>query len=342
MKDICEALKIPILVPEVALQEWISNYKKNFVSAINRIEEGEKSINKFLNEGVQITWKKEKDAMLSEVDAYIRRKIKETGLEIIKTPQIDFDLLIKMSIDKIRPFEEKGEKGFRDSIILFSILEYAKKSNGGTHLLLAEDKAYDHKDVHDRALSYKVKFVIADSVSNATDLIKEFLSHSAKQYQETRVSKLKDFLYGNKEKIDSYIRTKGEISIGGFFTEFGYGIVKKITSVELLEINKPTPGVLPKGVDTGRVKISFSVKLRFSIFIRRPAQVGLLRMITGPRFRLQEETGAWEREEQEYEQTTPQYYEGEEPIERWVLVEASVELDKDDKYSNLQIENISL
>jgi hypothetical protein len=67
-------------------------------------------------------------------------------INIIESCAVDTKKLIDMSLKRVRPFEKKGEKGFRDTIILFTILGHAK-SKGSSCFFISNDRVYTHPDV---------------------------------------------------------------------------------------------------------------------------------------------------------------------------------------------------
>ena len=103
------------------------------------------------------------------------------GIEVIETPKnISIRQLVTMAAFKIRPFEDKREKGFRDTVILYTILEDAKKRNIKDCLFITEDKIFAHEDVQQIIKKYRVNIDIADSLETATVLIKSVLDEKIK------------------------------------------------------------------------------------------------------------------------------------------------------------------
>ena len=128
--ELCKLLKIPIVIPEVAFQEWISQIKEDFVKNVENVEKSLEAANKLLKIDTHIKWPKKREAMIKKVEKNLITQLTDLNIVIIKTPRISLKLLLKMAITKTRPFEERSEKGFRDSVILFTVLDNAKKSPG--------------------------------------------------------------------------------------------------------------------------------------------------------------------------------------------------------------------
>jgi hypothetical protein len=348
----CELLGIPIVIAKTALNEWMAIRKKDFFEKISSYEISLEKVKNLIEKNLtgiefpsfdSLITPRDKQRVFTEIENMTSSLLKELGAIIAETPNIPLDLLLKMSIDKIRPFEEKGEKGFRDSIILFTILEYAKKLPFGFHVLVTVDKVFDHADVHQIASDHKVKLIVVNSIQAAIDELEKFISKVIKEMYAERAELLRGFLDSHRQEVSDFIHSQQ--SFGGLFgigfkskEGFSPEDVKVITSVELLGIHSPTPGILPKGVKKGRAKISFSTKVKFSLIITQHYVNTLAQMVYGPKFEFEQESGVWKRKD-EYvnfrSEEVPTTIEGD------LKIEASALLDEDlNQYSELQLERI--
>lgn len=350
LREICKGLDIPIVIPKVALNEWMADRKSEFIEKARRYETATEKMTTLKDKYLihielplfdELISPKDKKSICDEIETMLRSRIREIGGIVAETPNIALDLLLKMSIDKVRPFEEKGEKGFRDSVILFTILEYAKKLSAGFHLLVTKDKIFDHADIHQVASDYKIKLIVVDSIQAAIDELEKFISKVIKEIYAKRAELLRGFLNSHGEEISDFIRRQQSFGgLFGFKSEEGFSPedVKAITSVELLEIHNPTPGILPEGVKKDSVKISFSAKVKFSLVITQYYFNTLARVVYGPKFEFEQESGAWKRKD-EYGSFRPE--EVATTIERDLKIEASALLDEDlGQYSELQLERV--
>jgi hypothetical protein len=351
LKQVCDLLQIPIVIPKTALDEWKAIKKKDFIGKITSCENSLENVKNLMKKyliGIQLPSfdsfisPKDKNGLFTAADNMMDSKLEEIGIVIAQTPNISLDLLLKMSIDKIRPFEEKREKGFRDCVILFTILEFAKNSIPDFPVLITADKVFDHVDVHKIASDHKIRLIIVNSIQGAIDELEKFIDQVIKDTDAKRAELLKAFLNSHKEEISEFISEQRSFSgLFGFKSEGGISPqdVKAISSVELLEIHNPTPGILPKGVKKDRVKISFLVKVKFSLIITQYYLNVLTQLFYGPEFEFRQETGAWMRKD-EYGDFRPK----EVPtiIDRDLKIEASALLDRDtDQYSEIQLERIA-
>ena len=53
-------------------------------------------------------------SIVQDTEAVTRKILADNNISIVDIPQVSLKELVSMSVNKIKPFEEKGEKGFRD------------------------------------------------------------------------------------------------------------------------------------------------------------------------------------------------------------------------------------
>jgi len=352
LKELCNLLEIPIVIPMVAWDEWVALRKKQFTEKVKDYERSREKITNLaekysipinLPSFDSLISPKDNEMLRAEIETMLSSRLKDMGVTITTTPDIPLSLLVKMSIDKTRPFEEKGEKGFRDSLILFTILGFAKQISDGFHLLITDDQVFHHADVSQIAKDRKISLVVVNSIQSAIDNLETFIDKVIRESDAKRTKLLEDYLNGQRQKISHFLRIQDSFS--GLFPlfksegAFGPRDVKAITSVDLLDIHDPTPGILPEGVKKDRVKISFSAKVKLSLLINQYASLSsLAKMVYGPRFEFNTDTGVWEPK---YQAEDYQPTEIASTIERDLKIEASAILDRDEgEYSELQLERI--
>lgn len=356
LKKLCGDLGIKMLIPEVALNEFISAREEGILEQIDKIEKQLTNMAVFVGPKPSISWPGNSKLSPERIKKYFKEKITALGLEVLQTPtpKISLDLLLDMAINKIRPFEEKGEKGFRDTIILFTALEMAKELGKGLHLLIAKDEVFKHPDIYDRARRYNVDLLVLSSISDTITEINKYLKVARRKYYEKEGNILKEFLSQNNREIMTYIREHGEFS--PYFlegNEFTFGSnIKKIKEISFVKFGKITPGFLPQGTIKGKVKVSFTMKLKF-VFVEEimpspPTRLLSLKSATPEEITFQYPKSATPVEITYHSMFEPFIIPIEEPIQtkererevyRDVPIEASV-LRENNNYSNLTIERI--
>jgi hypothetical protein len=257
------------------------------------------------------------------------------GIEVIDTTPIPLTQLVDLAIKHIRPFEQR-DKGFKDTLVLYSILDHARRSGGTTVLLLANDEVFRHTDVHKLAEERGIHLDVISSIDQGISFLEEALDIAVKAFYEMRASRLRDFLLGQRDTVLPRIRSETEIDPWSF----GLGKLTEVKKVELVDVLSPLAGFLPNGVRKGRVRVYFLAKLRAIV-------VGEQSIFppTPPRVKLEE--GAVPGEAPLYLAPVASFsYAGhaelvERDINPVVGVEASANFDEDTGvYSDVQIERV--
>jgi len=354
LKKLCNDLGIRMFIPKVAIDEFIYARQRTILEQIDKIEKQLTNMAVFAGSEPSISWLGNEKLSSDKIETYFKKKVAELGLQVVQAPKISLDLLLDMSIKKIRPFEEKGEKGFRDTVILFTVLEKAKELGKGLHLLIAKDAVFKHNDIYERASGYSVDLLVLSSISESTTEINKYLKVARRKYYEKEGNILKEFLSQNNREIMTYIREHGEFS--PYFlegNEFTFGSnIKKIKEISFVKFGKITPGFLPQGTIKGKVKVSFTMKLKF-VFVEEimpspPTRLLSLKSATPEEITFQYPKSATPVEITYHSMFEPFIIPIEEPIQtkererevyRDVPIEASV-LRENNNYSNLTIERI--
>jgi hypothetical protein len=140
-----ESVPIEILVAEVSWKEYLRDRK----SEVGRCLERFRPITSELgNHGVRLAElnraEKALEAYLARLEEHFGTKAMDRGFQIVPMPNnIDVRRLLEMSIDCVPPFEGRDakskEKGFRDSLIMFTVLENTRDSSGMETILVTGD-----------------------------------------------------------------------------------------------------------------------------------------------------------------------------------------------------------
>lgn len=145
VEDSVEAKNCKIIVPELVIEELLKQRKDAYLSTVKSFKEAKRAL------GI-----KEKTTEPEDEKSFVERSRKEIhelferdGIEIIKNCDSSyFYNIISDSIDKKPPFEgEKGksDKGFKDIVIWYSGIQYAK-IHSGNYILLTKDDIFSKNE----------------------------------------------------------------------------------------------------------------------------------------------------------------------------------------------------
>lgn len=122
-----------------------------------------------------------------------------------------FDKVLEMALYKVPPFEKgkgKSDKGFKDAIILLSLVEFAKEEDYTDFVIFSNDKAFKKNET----------------------ILKEFFNGETNKNLEIQ----------NKETVTDYISKKYSLSSGfkQYLNEYYSQIEEEISNLEKLVLDK--------------------------------------------------------------------------------------------------------
>jgi len=327
-------LKIGIFAPKIVLQELLFLRRKELEEIFYSLNTSARKISRFVKRSLQIdTLDKEK--LVKEMGDNLFSNIKKAGIQIFETPYNEMDLqkVTKQAIYEQRPFQEH-DKGFKDAIIMHSILQHSKKVPNYEHIFLSTDKtAFDNEDIVKLIKNADVKLKLIFSIEDLNKYLDDFLDQILKSYIAKKEKTVKSFLLSNTSEIIDFIKKEGNFSESFLKEKLFLTIsIEKINNAQLLDIVDPVAGVLQ--TDEGDVEISFTAKVEFFVLSKRY-------VYKRPRFKVGEEPSALPPLPMLTDQ--PRAVLKEIVIPKEVSVKGQVHVKKHnstDEYSNLRLEEV--
>jgi len=277
-----------VYIPEVSYLEWIRSKKVEIENHLTSIKTRLNNLkSKYLFNKIDLD-------MLSAEEIFNKSKtvldenLKKNNIEIVKTCEIDLDTLINMAINKIRPFEEKREKGFKDSVILFTILNHAKKENNICYFI-SNDNIFAHEDIESLATEKGVEYCLFKSIETFKEYTERAIIKIVAGYKERELAKLEKFLKSKKQQISEFIKEEGKFDLYQLNNllitpsrlpenmenmlkiihrpprqVFTVPNIKKINNIDLLEIKASS---LPVETENEFIPLYFLVKIKFYVTV---------------------------------------------------------------------------
>lgn len=157
-----------------------------------------------------------------EIGDLYAKKAAEAGIQIVQIPGIDIRRLLQMSINRIPPFEtspdDKTEKGFRDSLIMFSILESIKGRPEDFALVVTNDVLMT-KGLQIHADEFRTTVEIVSNLDDANKHIEARMNEWYRTYLREESEAAKTELAKYMKEISDQVRTIKEL------TDADFGIV---------------------------------------------------------------------------------------------------------------------
>lgn len=127
-----------LAIPEIVVEERIAQVIEQTNVILKKVENGLISLKDF---GVNIKENRYKRNFSLKIKQNTYKILKDSKIEIIAIPKIDQKKIVKRAINKIKPFSDRGDKGFKDTLIWLTILNDARKSKDIHYILCTNNFA---------------------------------------------------------------------------------------------------------------------------------------------------------------------------------------------------------
>jgi hypothetical protein len=261
-----------ICLPSVVEQEleikWLANFDGNSTQLKKLIEK----INKHLlaNESVKVELP-DREVALKEY----RKKVQELKdlyhIVSIDRPRVDKDTLINMAINYDPPFEE-NDKGFKDAIILFSVIEHLQSIKFHSGAIISGDRVFQDDRILEVAKKQGLSLKIIASMEQLLEELKATLGDILEKEYRLEQEKAASALEKDREKISEFILDNLEFNIGdlrSWRSKLG-GEIVKIDKLELVTLKNVILARLVdriKRKEEGRFPISFEAEIVLSAVV---------------------------------------------------------------------------
>ena len=187
--------KIIVYIPEIVRDERIYQNVMNFLKHRGRITD---SFNKISDSGVKIaTSKLKKFNYEKKIRENVNKIIKNNGFGVIKYTKADGAQIIKRFFKKKKPFDGNSntEKGFKDTLIWLSVLDFAKTKKDDQVIFITNNSS-DFTD------ELKVEF--RNKVGRNIEFFLNF--EKAKEYLDSKLNLQLEL----KDQYDKYLKIVSE------------------------------------------------------------------------------------------------------------------------------------
>lgn len=318
-------------LPEVVLRELVQAYADKAMECL----EQQGNLKRLLAnldlppEGGQTT------VPLTDLDAHYRKvlthRCAEKSITVVPLGEVPLDRLLDMAVKRIAPFQQKGERGFRDALIVFCMLAYAQKHGQGRVNLISADKAFKEEGVVVLAAEYGVDLDVYESVDSFTEYLDTLLTKFIKQVRQEQAERVRIFLLEHTEAIQCFIENNAEFQEGFLSGGLFLGTIRRVQKVVLKDITKVT--TVPEDSEEEGIAtllITFEVLLAIELEAETPLWVPQ----EPKRYRVGQEV---EQAEHSFQLPRRQLT----TVDRSIICEATAkERTKDNRLSDLQLKEV--
>jgi PIN domain len=186
------AAEFRVLISEVSWLEYLRKQKRELISFLDSCEKMNRHLEKHAMPIAGVSAASQGvNEYVTGIDAHFRGKAAVKGVEVLPLPALDLERLLRMSIDCIPPFEESDstskEKGFRDSLIMFSVLEFLRSQSGAPSLVVTSDQLLT-KAFAQHAPEFGANVIVFGTLDQAS----LHISKSIEEYQRAKIQEETD------------------------------------------------------------------------------------------------------------------------------------------------------
>jgi PIN domain len=276
-----DKLGIELYTTEVNFHEYLRFRKRETSQTRSRIVRANQELEKYAqNYGEFDTILGRFDAFTSTMNKTLEKKFQAMGINVLPLPKIDIQRLLHMSIEGVPPFEKpreslnerSSEKGFRDALIMFTILEAVRGIPDANALVVTDDDLLaDGFQLHSKEFETVVNCVA--NISLANKFIQERVSATIREALRAESEEAKAVLLAHRTAIEAKVSEIREIEA----TDFGlFGIVKdkhgaslsveSVLSVKFEDIE----AAIWKDVDKPRSTVLFKMRCEAKVIVSNP------------------------------------------------------------------------
>ena len=267
-----DALQFELVVAEVSWREYLRYREKEVRDCKVKIAQCRRDLARHDQAISELEQAEQKVAdHLQNVSKYFSQRAKDLGIIVLPTPSVDVRQLLEMSLANDPPFEdshsESGEKtkekGFRDALIMFTVLTNSESHPPGNALVITDDKRL----TEGLRLQASKRGANLDVVANLQEALSHILTRLDKLYREKlrqQADEAKSRLLQYRAQIEESIQqvrelTEYDLGQGPLSALAGnreYLDIKELTSLRFEDVES----ALWKDADKEKSRILFKVR----------------------------------------------------------------------------------
>ncbi len=233
-------LKFEIVVSRVSWMEFLRKRKAQVSDCIDRVKQLRSSLEKLGQRPDELKAIEDRVTDLDKnLEAVFEKKLTTLEIGILPLAKVDLELLLGMSIKNIPPFEDSHEKGFRDSLIMFSVLEAIKDHPEKNALLVTDDKLLT-QGILGRQEEYRSVIRVVGDIGKVNALILGLVDEAVRSLQSKEKQEAKELLLKYQTAIEKAVQNIREFSIFEIPSTPLGGPIERILSFEFNDVNSAT------------------------------------------------------------------------------------------------------
>ena len=244
-------LEFELFVTELNFREYLRFRDREIRQILSSVKDATRDLEKYgqnYSEFEPLT--KRIEAFLPNIEKHFREKFETIGIQILPTPKLETEKLVQMSLEGTPPFEppkkhpneKSSEKGFRDAIAMFTVLQAMESEEVIGLVITDDDRLTEGFALH--AFAFGATINCVDGIPAANKHIEKELTASYRDQLRKQSEEAKSFLLQNEGLLKAKIAEIQELEsldFGGLFgvvkDESGNSLsILKVLSLEFVKI----------------------------------------------------------------------------------------------------------
>ena len=266
-------LQFELKVAEVSWCEYLRRREKEVRDCVAKIRQCKADLAKHDQATNELEQAEQKAlAHFRSVREYFSSKAQKLGIVIVPMAPVDLRLLFEMSLANDPPFEDSQsdsgektkEKGFRDALIMFTILADIEDRQQDNALIITGDKRLTD-GFQSQASRYRTKLDVVPTLQEATSHIDARIDKWYRDQLRTEAATAKDMLLRYRARISESLQqvrelTENDLGQGPLSVLLG-GNTERLNIVELRSLTfDDVESALWKDADKDESRILFKVR----------------------------------------------------------------------------------
>jgi len=257
LRNLCEELGIVLNLPEPVFNEWVEHHYQRLLGILDDLNSADKKGRQYLEtvpEGKLFS--DLKFITLKEMRERGRAGIKSQRINLVQLPAIDVRYFFDLCIKAEPPFKPGGQgKGFKDSVILHTILVNARSRRDGAHWIISGDSAFSMNEISTKADAEGISIEVVKGLSAAIEQLEGMLGAKKQKQIEDLRAKVRHFLSDKSTEILMFVRNNVRFSFGTILTGEPNIQDLKVKSIKNIE-------VVPEKLMPWKVTFEVEIELR--------------------------------------------------------------------------------
>jgi PIN domain len=208
LTEIAQSLDFNLYIPEIVLKELEERFMENTENAIHKMMNEHRKLKNIVQERFSLSVPEIGDIRKAYQDD-VQKLITRNKLIIIPMPSIKAEELIDRAVKRVPPFERE-DKGFRDAMIIESIIEHGTKERISHFVFVSFDKIFEDNAVSTYARSKGVELHIEKRIADVNENVFKLLDDVRQEAIKERERRGISFLTIKKAEINEFLKNNFE------------------------------------------------------------------------------------------------------------------------------------